>query len=451
MTSTNASTSDQQNVVPEPVIIPRSEHPISRKKIAHNAIKILYRLKNSGFTAYLAGGAVRDLLLGQTPIDFDIVTDANPKQIKRLFRNSRIIGRRFRLVHIFFHGNSRSTPQIFETATFRRQVTSEHDDLELIKEQPELANNLFGSPEEDAQRRDFTINALFYNIADFSVIDNVNGLQDLEDGIIRIIGDPDKRFAEDPVRVLRALEFACRLGFTIEDETGKGLKAGAPALATVPASRLREELKGLYTKRVTAALLSLGDHYQINHHWLPEQIADNTLKAIPILKQIEEFFPLSDNNNNELEKLTFTALLLPGILKDYPLADGIRLNLIQEKVEENLKPLSQRFSLPRFQRHAIKDIFTLLYRLSRGDKRINQLLKRENFFAALFFYAVITREVTPQPSHFSFWGQQRNRLNRNSEARGLDYGTLFKKPERKQAVGPDENQTPKKSQTKEHK
>ncbi len=427
MTSPDASQSGSQESAPEPVIIPRSAHPISRKNIDYNATKILYRLKNNGFTAYLAGGAVRDMLLGQTPVDFDIVTDASPKQIKRLFRNSRIIGRRFRLVHIFFHERSRSTPQIFETATFRRTVTLDNDDLERIKEQPELANNLFGSPDEDALRRDFTINALFYNIADFSVIDHVNGLQDLEDGIIRIIGDPDQRFAEDPVRVLRALEFACRLNFTIEDETGKALKAGAHALATIPASRLREELKGLYSKRVTAALLSLGNRYQINHHWLPAPIADNTLEAIPILKQIEAFFPLS-GNVNELEKMTFTALLLPGILKKYPLADGIRLNLIQEKVEDSLKPLNERFSLPRFQRHAIKEIFTLLYRLGRGDKRINQLLKRENFFAALFFYAVVTRPLTQQPSHFSFWAQQSDRLNSNSNAQKLDYGSLFNKP-----------------------
>ncbi len=427
MPTTKASTDDQQSTLPEPVIIPRSAHPISRKKISRNAIKILYRLKNNDFTAYLAGGAVRDMLLGHAPVDFDIVTDASPKQIKRLFRNSRIIGRRFRLVHIFFHERSRSTPQIFEIATFRRPFTLEHDDPESIREQPELANNLFGSPAEDARRRDFTINALFYNIANFSVIDHVNGLRDLEDQIIRIIGDPDKRFAEDPVRVLRALEFACRLNFTIEDATGKGLKAQAPALATVPASRLREELKGLYTKKTTAALLSLGNRYQINHHWLPEQIADNTAEAIPILRQVETFFPLTDNDN-ELEKMTLTALLLPGIINEYPLANGIRLNLVQEKVEENLKPLSQRFSLPRFQRHAIKDIFSLLYRLGRGDKRIKQLLKRENFFAALFFYAVITRTATPRPLHFSFWHRQNDRLNRNHGARGLDYGSLFNKP-----------------------
>ena len=426
MTPSIAPQSGSLNSPSEPVIIPRSAHPISRKNIDSNATKILYRLKNNGFTAYLAGGAVRDMLLGQTPSDFDIVTDAKPQQIKKLFRNSRIIGRRFRLVHIFFYGNSRSTPQIFETATFRRPATSNNDDLKRIQEQPELANNLFGSPGEDALRRDFTINALFYNIANFSVIDHINGLLDLEDGIIRIIGDPYIRFCEDPVRVLRALEFACRLNFTIEEKTAQGLKTEAHALAKVPASRLREELKGLFTKGVTAGLLALGEQYQINHHWLPSPIAENTLEAIPILQQMENFFPLSDNDN-ELEKLTFTTLLLPGMLKQFPLTEGARLNLIQEEVDNRLKPLNERFSLPRFQRHAIKEIFTLLYRLGRGDKRIGQLIKRDNFFAALFFYATITKPLSPQPSHFSFWGQQRNRLNRDSKAQGRDYGSLFQK------------------------
>ncbi|MBN2808162.1 MAG: CCA tRNA nucleotidyltransferase [Deltaproteobacteria bacterium] len=413
-----------RNRPPEPLIIPRAKHPISRKNIDDKAIKILYRLKNSGFTAYLAGGAVRDMLLGQRPADFDIVTDANPKQIKKLFRNSRIIGRRFRLVHIFFYDRNRATPQIFETATFRRAVTLEEDDLARIQEEPELANNLFGTPDEDALRRDFTINALFYNIADFSVIDHVSGLKDLEDGIVRIIGDPDQRFTEDPVRVLRALEFACRLNFTIENETAKGLMLGAPALAGVSASRLREELRGLYSKKVTAGLLALGQQYQINQHWLPDLIAGHIPAVIPLIQQIEHFFPLAEDDN-ELEKMIFTAMLLPGILRQCPLADGDRLNLIQEKIDENLKPLNERFSLPRFQRHAIKEIFTLLYRLGRGDKRINQLLKRDNFFAALFFYAVSTAATTPPPSHFSFWAQQGERLNRSSKARGLDYGSLF--------------------------
>ena len=424
MTSSHSRNQKSYTPESEPVIITRSGHPVSRKKIDHNAVKILYRLKNHGFKAYLAGGAVRDLLLGKAPADFDIVTDATPKQVKKLFRNSRIIGRRFRLVHIFFHDRSRSVPQIFEIATFRRTLTLDQDEIESIEEQPELANNLFGSPGEDAERRDFTINAIFYNIADFSVIDYVGGLHDLRDRIIRVIGEPDLRFSEDPVRILRALEFACRHDFTIEDETARGLMAQSEHLNEVPASRLREELKGLYSKKTTAALLKLGNRYRINRHWLPLEVAENCPAAIPFIKQIEDFYPTADNHK-ELEKMVVAALILPGILKDFPLTDDVRLNQIRELVEDRLKPINQRFNLPRFQRHAIKDIFTLLYRVGRGDKRVKKLLSRDHFFAALFFYAVIYNQAGSKPNHYSFWQKQCENLSRNPKTRGFDYRRLF--------------------------
>ena len=432
MTFTHSADTDPQISPSEPVIITRAGHPISRKNIDPNAVKILYRLKNRGFTAYLAGGAVRDMLLGDTPADFDIVTNATPRQVKRLFRNSRIIGRRFRLVHIFFHDRSHSTPQIFEIATFRRPFTLEQDDAELLQEQPEFANNLFGTPQEDASRRDFTINALFYNIADFSVIDYVNGLRDLNDKIIRVIGDPDVRFAEDPVRILRALEFACRLNFSIEEKTLNGCKAQAQALSTVPASRLREELKGLYSKNTTAALLEMGNRYRINQHWLPAGIAASCAAAIPLIKQIEDFFPAADNSK-VLEKMLVAALIMPNVFAKFPLHDNVRLNLVQEFVEESLKPINQRFNLPRFQRHAIKDIFALLYRLGRGDKRVKKLVGRDHFFAALFFYAAINNRADTKPEHFYFWQRQSKNLSRNSRAQGLDYGPLFADNREKQA------------------
>src|SRR3954471_6785050 len=194
------------------VIIDRSDHPISRRRIPENVLKVLYRLHRSGYRAYLCGGSVRDLLMNREPKDFDIATDAHPAEIRRLFRNSRIIGRRFRLVHIIFQD------QIVEVATFRREperssVDEENEDF-LITD-----DNTFGSPLQDARRRDFTINALFYNIADFSVIDYVGGLRDMDEKRVRVIGDPDMRFREDPVRRMRAIEFAARLGFEIEAAT----------------------------------------------------------------------------------------------------------------------------------------------------------------------------------------------------------------------------------------
>src|SRR5512134_3329475 len=208
-----------------PVIVPRAEHPISRKDIDPDAVKVLYRLRDFNYTAYLVGGGVRDLLLGRKPKDFDVGTDAHPYQIKKLFRNCWIIGRRFRLAHVRFGTKT------IEVATFRRPVTSE--ELAAPDEpQPDgpaaggdgdegpdrlvHRDNTFGTPEEDAFRRDFTINALFYDIATFSIIDYTGGLDDLRAGLVRCIGEPAERFQEDPVRMLRAVAMAARLGFRID-------------------------------------------------------------------------------------------------------------------------------------------------------------------------------------------------------------------------------------------
>src|SRR3954471_4995452 len=204
----------------EPVIVPRAEHPISRRDIDSDALKVLYRLHESGAIAYLVGGSVRDLLLGRRPKDFDIGTSAHPYQVKKLFRNCWIIGRRFRLAHVRFG------PKVIEVATFRRQVQPGEEVVQdgvpapdpstVEGEQLIHRDNTFGTPEEDAFRRDFTINALFYDIAGFSVIDYVGGLDDLRAGVVRSIGDPDVRLNEDPVRMIRAIAIAARLDFTID-------------------------------------------------------------------------------------------------------------------------------------------------------------------------------------------------------------------------------------------
>ncbi|HEV7765924.1 MAG TPA: polynucleotide adenylyltransferase PcnB, partial [Thermoanaerobaculia bacterium] len=219
-------------------VIDRGDHSISRRSIPENVLKVLYRLHRSGYRAYLCGGSVRDLLMGRTPKDFDVVTDAHPGDVRRLFRNSRIIGRRFRLVHIIFQD------QVVEVATFRRepdraapQVDSEVEEDFLITD-----DNTFGSPLQDAKRRDFTINAMFYNIADFSVIDYVGGLEDIAQGRVRVIGDPDVRFREDPVRMMRAIEFASRLGFEIEAETYQGILRHRNEILKASPPRVSEEI-----------------------------------------------------------------------------------------------------------------------------------------------------------------------------------------------------------------
>src|SRR5499426_3396173 len=204
----------------EPVIIAREAHSISRKQIDPDALKVLYRLHQSNYTAYLVGGSVRDLLLGRRPKDFDVGTSAHPYQIKKLFRNCWIIGRRFRLAHVRFGTKT------IEVATFRRQVEPGEEIVQDGVPAPDPTtpegehlihrDNTFGTPEEDAFRRDFTINALFYDIANFSVIDYVGGLDDLRAGVVRSIGDPHVRLREDPVRMIRAIALAARLDFAIE-------------------------------------------------------------------------------------------------------------------------------------------------------------------------------------------------------------------------------------------
>jgi poly(A) polymerase len=227
-----------------PVIIPRSEHPISRRDIDPDALKVLYRLQQFNYTAYLVGGSVRDLLLERRPKDFDVGTDAHPYQIKKLFRNCWIIGRRFRLAHVRFG------PKAIEVATFRRHVlpgtenepaTAESAPDESPADLLIRHDNTFGTPEEDAFRRDFTINALFYDIATFSIIDYVGGLEDLRAGIIRSIGDPGQRFQEDPVRMFRAVAFAARLGFTMDRPVVEAIRACRHLLANAAPARLIEE------------------------------------------------------------------------------------------------------------------------------------------------------------------------------------------------------------------
>jgi poly(A) polymerase len=236
-----------------PQIIPRKEHRISRKQVSPNALRTLYRLHSRGFIAFLVGGCVRDLLLGRTPKDFDIGTDATPNQIKRLFRNCRLIGRRFRLAHLHFQD------EIVEVSTFRRDAApsdnTDAKDTDSHKHFPRhiknedgmvLADNIFGTPEEDALRRDFTINALAYNIADFSVIDYSTGLTDLRQQIIRSIGDPYVRFTEDPVRMLRAVRFAASHDFVIEPAAWENLCELSCTISRVSPARLFEEIQKLF-------------------------------------------------------------------------------------------------------------------------------------------------------------------------------------------------------------
>src|SRR6478736_7285347 len=247
----------------EPRIVPREEHPISRRDIDPDALKVLYRLRQGEHTAYLVGGSVRDLLLGRRPKDFDIGTSAHPYQIKKLFRNCWIIGRRFRLAHVKFG------QKVIEVATFRRQVAPGEEVVQDGVPAPDPTtpegehlvhrDNTFGTTEEDAFRRDFTVNALFYDIATYSVIDYVGGLEDLERRVIRSIGDPRVRFVEDPVRMFRAAVFGARLGFDLDRLVLEAIAEHRGLIAKASPARLLEEYyKVLRSGAAQASFEALG-------------------------------------------------------------------------------------------------------------------------------------------------------------------------------------------------
>ncbi|MCL4792258.1 MAG: polynucleotide adenylyltransferase PcnB, partial [Gammaproteobacteria bacterium] len=246
-----------------PRIIPRPDHNISRSNISRAALKVLYRLKEAGFQAFIVGGGVRDLLLNRQPKDFDIATDASPEQVHAVFGNSRIIGRRFRLVHVRFRD------EIIEVATFRGIGSEdvESEDRQILDATGRiLKDNSYGSIEEDAWRRDFTVNALYYNIADFSIWDYVNGMQDIAEGRIRLIGDPVTRYREDPVRMIRAVRLAAKLNLEIHPDTAAPIAQLAPLLDNMPPARLFDEfLKVFGTGHALESYRRLRTHGLLAH------------------------------------------------------------------------------------------------------------------------------------------------------------------------------------------
>jgi poly(A) polymerase len=339
----------------EPTVIPRSEHSLSRRDVDHDALKVLYRLKEAGFIAYLVGGGVRDLLLGRRPKDFDIATSAHPYQVKRLFRNCWVIGRRFRLVHVKFG------QKIIEVATFRRNVPpadvleephpageqSATADDSAITEQDLAArdllirrDNTFGTPEEDAFRRDFTINALFYDIATFSIIDYVGGLRDLREGVIRAIGDPDERFREDPVRMLRAVAFAERLGFALDSPVDEAIRRNRGEIARSSPARLIEEYYKILRTGASALVFRTAARLRLLEAITPElQRAVDSEEVWQSLARLDEY-----RQRFEAVPEAFTNPILLGSLRvplGFSIDDG-RFGAEAEAPRLGLLPVARR-------------------------------------------------------------------------------------------------------------
>ena len=296
----------------KPVVYKRPDHCISRKNIDQDAIRVLYRLSELGYTAYLVGGGVRDLLLGRTPKDFDVGTSAKPAEVKRAFRNCFLIGRRFRLAHVRFGD------KVIETATFRKNSQTVGEIIEHASEGPQ-EDNEFGTPETDAFRRDFTVNGLFYNIEDFSVIDWVGGMKDLKKGIIRAIGDPDIRFQEDPVRMMRAIKFSSRLGFKIERHTAAAIKRRHSCILAAAVPRVCEEVFRLFPYGHSKEAFGMMYSYGLLGDLLPELSAfidsDRGLKSrvFAYLSVLDEYEKMMAGKGFEVANAVRAAVLMAGL------------------------------------------------------------------------------------------------------------------------------------------
>ncbi|MDR0363271.1 MAG: polynucleotide adenylyltransferase PcnB [Planctomycetota bacterium] len=375
--------SPEESVYTEPDIIRREEHCISRRDLDADALKVLYRLARNNYTAYLVGGGVRDLLLHRKPKDFDISTNARPEQIKSLFKNCLLIGRRFRLAHI------RYGEKIIETSTFRRAPVCEADPNDPEADLFQRDDNLFGSPEEDALRRDFTINGLFYDIESFCVIDYVGGVHDLERREIRAIGDPGIRFREDPVRMVRAVRFASRLEFSIEEETLAALVRHRDEILKASPARLLEEITRLFAfssgERAFRLLYSTG----LLRVLFPE-VADcleETEDAEPFWNRLAALDRGDTVLPDATQAMIFAALFTDPIrhtLRGDRQAGNPGHNV--ERVRSCLAPITQRLKFPRKLSERLTRILLAQPRLlTPGKKRFSPagLVQQEWFQEAL--------------------------------------------------------------------
>jgi poly(A) polymerase len=378
----------------QPLITPRSEHPISRRQLDPDALKVLYRLNQVGRIAYLVGGGVRDLLVGLQPKDFDVVTDAHPGEVKRLFRNAWIIGRRFKLVHVVFGR------KVVEVATFRRKSEPQEEEGVTPAEGgggPAAGSllvtreNTFGTPEEDALRRDFTINALFYDIGTYALIDYVGGLEDLRQRLIRTIGDPDIRFQEDPVRMLRAVKFAARLDFRIDPLTFEAMRRHAGAITLSAPARVIEELYRLLGSGRAATSFRLLHETGLLPHLVPE--ASAILDKDPGLfwRSLEELDRLVIAGPEPVSRAVQMGALLIHPVRDLVLGTRPAPDGLAEEVEALLRPVTQRLRITRAETARLIQIVVAQKRLvARHGRRfsVGGFTRRAYFADALLLLRI---------------------------------------------------------------
>ena len=376
-----------------PTVIPRPDHILSRRNISPGALKVLYRLREAGYRACLVGGGVRDLLLGREPKDFDVATDARPEQIQQLFRNCRLIGRRFRLAHVQFGA------EIVEVATFRASGgDSEPGDAGPTVERAAsgriLRDNVYGSIEQDAWRRDFTINTLYYDIVNFAVLDYVGGMADLKAGLIRLIGDPAQHYHEDPVRLLRAVRFAAKLGFRIEPATEAPLHRLGHLLEQIPPARLCDEILKLFLGGCAVQSFELLRHYRLFGWLFPatERSLQHQQEHYPKTLVIRA---LASTDQRLAEKKPVHPAFLYAALLWEPLceqsrrleAEGLSApEAFEEAAEQVIAEQVCRTALPRRYSVPMQEIWEMQQRLTvTTGKRPLRLLQHPRFRAGYDF------------------------------------------------------------------
>ncbi len=386
------------------IVIPRSQHSISRKSISDAALKVLYRLSNSGHRACLVGGGVRDLLLGVQPKDFDVATDATPEEIRALFKNSRIIGRRFRLVHIRFGRD------IIEVATFRAHA-EDSARTELDTHGRILRDNTFGDIAEDALRRDFTINALYYDIHDYSMLDYAGGLQDIEQRQLRLIGDATTRYQEDPVRMLRAIRFAAKLNFSIETSAADAIHECGRLLAGIPPARMFDEVVKLFHSGSARRGFELLREFNLLKYLVPA--LDEWLQDEPselMLDFIDQALVNTDNRVNTGQPVSpgfiFAVLLWPVVYQQANQIQSDRQRMIPALVqvgETIMKRQVRHISIPRRFSQMARDIWSSQPRFHRTQGQQVQRLLEFPVFRAAYDFMCIQAMVGLFPYKLSRW------------------------------------------------
>ena len=399
---------------PLPVIVPRAAHPISRANISPSALRVLYRLREGGFQAFLVGGAVRDLLLGLSPKDFDIATDAHPEQVRKLFRNCRLIGRRFHLAHVRFG------PEIIEVATFRAAHTEVDEDNSvdevghrvLDEHGRILRDNLYGTIEEDVWRRDFTANALYYNIEDYSIWDFVGGVPDANARVLRMIGDPETRYREDPVRMLRAARFAAKLGFTLHPDTEAPVHKLAYLLDGVPPARLFDETMKLLLAGSAAASCNLLARLGLLSHLMPDLVrAVNEAPESAGARLVQLGLAGTDERVRADKSVTptflFAVLLWPAILREAGVPSGPLPEdpaVLGTACDTIISRQLRRIAIPKRFTMPMHDIIMMQPRFERrSGRRALRFLEHPRFRAAYDFLLLRAESGEIDPELAAWW------------------------------------------------